>query len=314
MEIWIERIIPGLSRLLLFVAAGVYVGSLLESSGWIQKLSFLARPYCRLGKLPQICGAGFITAFASPRAANSMLAGARSDEAISREEMIAGAVANILPSTLSHIRITALMIIPLLGYAGAAYMGFQLLLGITCTIAALIISRIRIGKGTEYAGAGDEKRDEKTSFADAHRKAWKRTRKILLRVCMISIPLYILVAYLDAYGIFQALAQKMPAVVTDVLPPASFVVVASHMVNIRHAAAAASEMLDSGTLTSAQVFLVLVIGYGLTIPIRSLRHNIPSAVGIFPGRDGIRIVLFSQSLRLIFTLLTAVSIILFIRI
>ena len=311
MEIWLDRIIPGIVRLLICVSIGVFVGSLLDSMGWLRQLSFLAAPLRRVGGLPPQCYTAFITAFASPRAANGILSGAYDQELISRRQMIAGALVNTFPNSLSHVRIMAFAIIPLAGYAGAAYVCFQMLVGVGCSLAAVVGVRIFVGAGGE-AGEEGEVSCSKLGFREAVRKAYKHARKVLLRIVVVTVPLYIVVSYLDKMGVFAAMADKLPPSLSAVLPPAALAILVGHMTNILTAASAASELLQSQTMGAAQVFLTFLIGYGLTIPIRAVRHSIPAAVGVFPAKDGLTIVLLSSGLRLFFTVVAIVLTIMFI--
>ncbi len=302
MEIWLNKIIPGILRILIFVSAGVFTGSLLNYLGWLSKLTFLARPFQFIGKLPVQCSTSFVTAFASPRAANGILAGSYDQKIITRQEMIIGALANILPNTLSHIRIMAFAIIPLAGYAGIAYVIFQLLLGLTGTFIALISGRLLIKKSANDDIAQETKHDI-IPLGMAAKKAFKHLRRVLKRILLITIPLYILIAYLDYFGVFYNLANKLPSRLTDILPPASIAVLAGHITNIVTAASVGADLLKSNSLTAQQLFLTFLIGYAITIPIRATKHSIPSAVGIFPAKDGILIVLLSSGIRLLFTLI-----------
>ena len=72
---------------------GAFLGALAESRGWMGWFSSLARPLSLLGRLPDVCGASFVTAFASNNAAGSMLAEAYAAGNITRFQMIVGAVA-----------------------------------------------------------------------------------------------------------------------------------------------------------------------------------------------------------------------------
>ncbi len=305
MDIWLDKIIPGVLRILIYVSIGVFIGSLLNSLGWLRKLSFLATPFRRIGRLPSQCCSAFITAFASPRAANGILAGAFDQQIITRNEMIISALANTLPNTLSHIRVLAFAIIPLAGYAGFAYVLFQLIVGLSCTLTALLIGRFFITT-TQSGNSKNELIETVLPFNVAARKAYKHVRRVLKRILLITVPLYIFISYLDYFGVFAKLANKLPDALTSILPPASIAVLVGHMTNIVTAASVASGLLKSQTLTTGQVFLTFLIGYAITIPIRATKHSIPAAVGVFPTKDGLTIVLLSSGMRLLFTIVAII--------
>ena len=292
-------------RLLTVVAAGVMAGTLLEATGVMKRVAYISGPMLKLGKLSPVCGTAFVTAFASPRAANSILASAYSEQSLSRRELISGALVNLFPGSLTHLRVLAFVLIPLLGVAGVAYVLFQIITGFICALTALIASSLLAGgsKQSTFAGtknSGEE--EQKKSLRDALKEGWKRARKMLIRVICITVPIYVAVAVLEQYGVFSSLTEYLPQSMTHILPPAGITVVAAHLSSVINAAGVASELLGTGTLSSAQVFLTLVCGYVLSMPIRVMRHTIPAAVGIYPYREALLIVIAGQSLRLFFTL------------
>jgi len=303
-DILLDRILPGVLRLLGSVVLGVLIGSLLENLGLMRWGAFLARPFVRLGRMPEVWGSSFLVAFASPRAANAMLSDAAAAGTISRRCLVAGAVANTLPAVLVHVRVLAFVLIPLLGPAGVAYVGFQLTAGLACTLAALIGSRLRGACGSGSGGpllAGG--RVERGTLREALQRALHRLRRMILRVLLITVPLFVLVVSLDALGVFRRLADLLPEALRSVFSPSVLVVVAAHLSSVMNAAGAASGFLQSGEMTGLTLFLTLVGGYVLSAPVRALRHSIPSALGIFPGRTGLRIVGISVGVRLAFDLL-----------
>ena len=291
----------GLLRLIVLVSAGVFAGSLLESTGWTRKLGFLVRPLTNWAKLPSACGSAFVTAFVSPRAANSMLAGAYADNKLRRHEMITGALINIFPNTLCHMRVLAFAVIPLLGVVGAAYVGFQFVTALVVTVIMLGVGRGLSGKlvpsGGDTTNDTENREQETETWGEATKRAMKRTRKILTRVMLITAPLYIAVGILDHLGIFRQAAEVMPQALAAVLPPASVTVVAGHMSSVMNAAGIGAELMHSGTLSGYHLLMTLIAGNLLSMPIRAMRHTIPSILGIFPPRDGIMIVVVGQILR-----------------
>lgn len=302
---FILHLIPSVVRLMVFISLGVFVGCLLEHSGLSRKLAVLSRPFERWSRLPRVCASAFALAFISPRAANGMLAGACLDERITRREMISAAIANTFPNTFLHLRTMAFAIIPLLGTAGLAYVLFQLISGLCCTLFVITVLRYTLPR-KPHTNATQTTLPETTKLSgkEVLHKACKRTQKILKRILVLTVPLYLIIGLLDHYGLFTKLATQMPATLANILSPASMTVIAAHMSSMLNAASVASKLLESGTLTHLDVFIALLFGYTLSVPIRVIRHSIPSALGVFPGRDGLRIVFIAQGLRLLLALLT----------
>ncbi len=297
----VSDIVIGVVRLLVLVSAGVFAGSILEATGWMKRVGFLVRPLTRFGRLPSTCGSAFLTAFLSPRAANSMLAGGYSDNRLGRYEMITGALVNVLPNTLAHLRILAFAVIPLLGGVGVAYIGFQIGVASAVSLIVLTVARVFSGKsreeGVEEEETGADSDGESESWRMVFRRSAERTKRILTRIMLITVPIYVLVAILDHAGVFRQAAEHMPEALVAVLPPASIAVIAAHMSSVMNAAGVAAEFLHSASLSGLQVFMTLVAGYVLSMPVRAVRHAIPAAVGIFPPRDGVIIVVISLCLR-----------------
>ena len=48
-----------LTRLMLFITIGLFVGQIIEVSGWIKPMALLARPLFRFGRLGNRCSAAF---------------------------------------------------------------------------------------------------------------------------------------------------------------------------------------------------------------------------------------------------------------
>lgn len=293
-----HNLIPGTLKLLLFICVGVFTGCLLEHSGLGKKLSVLGRPFSRWSKLPPSCASAFAMAFVSPRAANAMLAGAATDGQISRNQMICGAIANTFPNTFLHLRTMMFVVVPLLGISGLAYIGFQILSGLCCTLIIVLYARFKFRSNAENTSGGNPIVKPPLSKKDILNKAWTRTKKIMRRVFMITVPLYVVIGFIDHLGIFQALSSRMPETFNKAIAPAAISVLAAHMSSIMNAASAASSLLKSGTLSQMDVFITLLAGYILSVPMRMTRHSIPSALGIFPGKSGFQIVFIQQGLRL----------------
>jgi len=301
---WLEHILPGVIRLIVAVTLGIYLGTLLEATPLARWAGWLARPFMHWGRLPSVCATAFVTSFISPRTANTLLAGSHSSGQLSRRHMILGALANTFPASFVHIRTTLFILIPLLGAAGAGYILFQIASGLTGALLALTAARL----WREPAAPPDAPLyvpSEPSPLRAVLRLSWQRSRPILTRVLLLTVPLYALVAWADAHGFFERLTEWLPTPLARILPASSLSIIVAHMTNVLTATSIASELLHSGRLTGGQVFLTLVLGYGLTIPLRTLRHTLPSYVGIFPGRDGVWLVMVSQGFRIVFTALVA---------
>ncbi len=69
----LSRLLWPLTRLMLFITLGLFIGQIIEAAGWIRTMAVLARPLFRFGRLGDHCSAAFTAAFFSGVTANAML-------------------------------------------------------------------------------------------------------------------------------------------------------------------------------------------------------------------------------------------------
>lgn len=299
MSDWTVRLIFYILRLLLVVGLGCFFGAIFEYRNWLKTASWLAKPLIKLGRFPEICGSAFLTAFVSNPAANSMIAGARADGKITRREMILSGIANSYPAKLSHSMRILFPVVFALGLPAILYFALQFSGGLIRTIIILLIGRTKNTAEISEAIAPEQK---VISWKETFQKAWKRTRKVMLRVILITIPIYVSVAYLAKIGFFKSWKNSMPAFLEPFLPPEVMTVIVTRLGGLLSAAGAAFELQQLGEITPYQIVIAFFMGNVITNPIRTVRRNLPSAMGIF-GKDGLWIVLILQTCRLIFALI-----------
>jgi hypothetical protein len=87
---------------------------------------------------------------------------------------------------------------------------------------------------------------------------------------------------------------------------AASVVIFSLAAEFTSGMAAAGAFLQTGALTVHQTVLALILGNIVATPIRALRHQLPTHVGIFSPGLGTRFLLMSQGLRLLSLVVVAV--------
>ncbi len=277
---------------------GAFLGALAESRGWMGGLSFLARPLSRFGRLPDVCGAAFVTAFASNNAAGSMLAEAHAAGRITRFQMIVGAIVNSFPAKTQHLARAGWRILPLLGLTALAYMLLQILIVEIYTIIVLTVSRF-VSKPAEATAMAVAQAKQKPSFKESVTRSLRAAGKLALRVLCISVPIFILVCWLADKGAFKKIEKAVPAPVARAIPHSALAIMTAKMGGLVGAAGVAAKMLKEGTATVMHVLIALTAANMLTLPFSALRRNLPSALGIFPKRDGVWIVAVSQGARFV---------------
>ncbi len=286
-----------LFKLALMISIGVFIGTIFERINLQNRLAFILKPLSKFTGLSSLGCTAFVTAFASPRAANTILASSCDEGLISKREMILSALANSTAAVFVHLRVSSFVLLPLLGKVGLAYIGVQIIGAFITTILALLI----LNKNSSVC---DINKDIKlTPTNKKHKTLWqvffKRNKTILLRVLIITVPLYSIIYFLNINGYLALTTSILPDNLKSILRPESMVIIGVHFSGIMPAVSAASLALRDGVLSQTQVFITLLVGYIFTTPVRAIRHTLPSALGIFPGKTGLYIVTISQIIKII---------------
>lgn len=289
-----------LARLLLYLAAGLLVGQIVESLGWTEKLSRWLSPMIRWGHMKQASGAAFTASFVSGIVANSLLMAAHQEGKISRKELVlAYLLDNGLPMFLVHLPSTFFIVISVAGGAGFVYLVITFLAACLRSIAALVAARLVLAPNTHpLAASGEEHAAVREGVAAA---IWRKFGDRFKRVVAYTLPIYVLVFILNDWGLFQWLrAVTARAVSTGFFPiEAAGVVVFAFAAEFSSGMAAAGALLDAGTLTVKQAGLALVAGTIVSTPLRAVRHQLPTHAGIFSLGLASELLMVSQGLRVL---------------
>ena len=137
---------------------------------------------------------------------------------------------------------------------------------------------------------------------------WGKFRRRFSRVVLYTLPIYCLIFLADDRGLFTWLREAAAShVALSFLPMgAASVVIFSLAAEFTSGMAAAGAFLQTGALTVHQTVLALILGNIVATPIRALRHQLPTHVGIFSPGLGTRFLLMSQGLRLLSLVVVAV--------
>ena len=294
-----------LARLLGIMAASLGLSALIEGMGWAEVMARFTGPLLRFGGFGNWAATAFITAFVSGIAANTMIWNAYKEGKMGRREMILAVFLNIgLPSYVLHLPTTLAIILPLVGKAGAIYMGITFSAAVLRTIAVMLAGRIVL-QGTEKgytASAPTEKRDTEPEGR------WSRVKRLytkyltnrLSRIAAYTVPIYIGILLLQHYDFFTWLqGESLALFPSSTLPVEGIsVVVFSIIAEFTAGAAAAGAMLSQGMLSLNQTVLALVLGNVIATPFRAVRHQLPRYLGIFQIRTGLLLLLGGQFLRI----------------
>jgi len=120
--LWDGLAVP-LSRLLLSVSIGLFVGTLIEALHWTRAVAKVTQPLVRLGRLKDVAGASFSLAFFSGAAANTMLSEAFEKGEITKREVMLSNLFNSLPTYFLHLPTLFFIAAPFIGQAAVLYVG-----------------------------------------------------------------------------------------------------------------------------------------------------------------------------------------------
>jgi hypothetical protein len=308
-EFTLVAILQSSAWILFAVSIGAFIANIIESRNWTGFTTFIVRPLLKFSRLPGVCGVSFTTAFFSNNAAGGMLAAAHAEGKLSRKEMFIGAITNSFPAKFKHMMRPAVVIVPLLGMTAVFYLLIQLVLEILQVL--LVFS---FGRKEKSANTGEFTAKVKIvpSWDESIRGSLKATGKILLRVILITLPIFIFVAYLGDKGVFKEVEKKIPQNLQSVLSPEIIAIMGSKLGGLVSSASVAEKMFKNHKVTSLQILIAFMAANLMTIPFSALRRNLPTAVGIFPKRDGVWIVGITQGLRFMFNFI-ALSILIIIQ-
>lgn len=288
-----------LCRLLLGLSLGLLVASILENLRWTQGLARLASPLSRAAHLPPPASAAFALAFVSPAAANGLLSESLNKGTLSRRELLLANIYNSLPAYILHTPTLFFLTWPVLGIPALTYVGLTLLAAVGRTALVTLLSRHLLPSlpRDAYVSAVIT-----PSFppCTALYRAWQRFLRRLPRLVGFTVPIYVLMFFLQHEGYFAMAEQWMAAHMDSVpfLKPQALGVVVLHLAaELGAALGAAGSILQTGALSARDVVLALLVGNILSTPMRALRHQFPAYAGFFRPSVALCCLVSNQGLR-----------------
>ena len=299
----VSRLLWPIVELMLTIAVGLVVGQVIEATGWTRRLSILARPLFRFGRLGNRCGAAFTAAFVSGVAANAMLFDFYLDEKISRRQLFLTNFVNQFPVFFLHLPTTFFTVISMTGMAGVLYFILTFIATVGRTAAFLVYGHFRLPPAPpdDMETPADGPSPGASKFKAAWQNVLQRFPGRLLRIGIFVVPIYAAVFVLNAMGLFTAMRDWLTRfVVTAFIPvEALSLVVLSFVAEFTSGFAAAGALMAAGILTVKQTVLALLTGNVLAFPIRALRHQLPHYMGIYSPRMGAELLILGQIFRVI---------------
>ncbi len=262
----------------------------------------------RMARLPEIVGLAMPTALCSNAAANSMLVSSHAEGRIPTSALIAGGMANSYLAYVSHSIRVMYPVIGAIGIPGVLYFAVQFSGGFIVLLCVLLWNRWRTSGYSEFGAE---------TLAEAAPRAWPasvrlaavRSLTLLFRMVCITVPLMLGIEWLLKSGAFSFWEQYIPDQVTRFFPAELVSVVAAQMGGLVQSSAVAANLKAEGLIDNAQIVLAMLVGSAVGNPFRTLRRNLPSALGIFPVPVAFAIVLGMQLSRFLVTVIASAGVV-----
>ena len=291
----ITGLVLPLLRLVGVMAVSLIVAQALETFRWTEYIANLAVPLVRRAHLSALSGASFSLSFASPSAANAVLAEGLVERKIGRRELIIANVMNSTPAFFVHLPTLLAMAWSFLEIHALAYVGLLFFAAALRTLGAVVAGRIMLA-------APEEERSlpVPTARIGTFRSMLTRFRKRLTKICLFTIPVYCFIFFLQQAGAFSVMEAWLAAHMGALFflhPGALGLVILFVAAESNAAFAAAAALIAGGTITPEQAVIALLTGNILSSPMRAFRHQLPSYSGFFSPPTAWLLVSVNQSLR-----------------
>lgn len=297
--IWGQIIWP-LSKLMVFISIGLFIGNLIEALHWTRHVAKIARPLARLGRLGDISAASFAIAFVSGVTANTMLAEAYAQGHMSRRELILSNLFNSLPAYFLHLPTMVFITVPILKSAAYIYLSITIGAALLRTLSILFVGRVVLPGPVQDQDPGPPTL-QKIDFSQVLQKTWRRFTRRIKKIMLITAPIYVLVHVLHKTGAFTAAEQFLSTSMTGLFwlnPQTMGIVIFQLIAEFSAGMAAAGALLEAGTLPVRDVVLALVAGNVLSSPMRAFRHQFPYYAGIYKPGMAMRLIIYNQAFRI----------------
>jgi len=275
----------------------IFIMSLLTYSGYLYKISWIARPLMKFGHLHESLGITFITAFGSPSAASAMLRSLHENGFISRKEVIIAVLSNAFPVMIMESRTMLPVMISFLGRTGLVIFGIMLSARFIQTIVALAIGRILFSESSSIIDKSALMKERLTGML-LIKKSFSETLVLIKRIIKITIPITILIYTLIEAGVFNYIALKIQFLaLLFKIPVEGLTIVAAYFGNYMAAYTVAGNLLSHGILTPKEIILTILTAKVLASIFFAVRHSTPYYIGIFGSGLGLKITVLNTLFR-----------------
>ena len=305
-------------RLFSIVGLAAFLGGIIEGRRWYMHLARCMGRLTRMARLPEIVGVAMPTALCSNAAANSMLVASHAEGMIRNSALIAGGMINSYLAYISHSVRVMYPVIGAIGLPGLLYFSVQFTGGFLVILGVLLWNRHHVSRLESQTGKLDSHTpcvpyDESPilPWKQVFQKAALRAAALLFRMTCLTVPIMLGMEWLLKSGALDFWDHHVPEQITRFFPSELLSIVAAQMGGLVQSAAVSANLHAQGLVDNAQILLAMLVASAVGNPIRTLRRNLPSALGIFRPSTALIIVSGMQLSRLLTTLMATILVILF---
>lgn len=284
----------------------IFIMSLLNYGGYIQRISWIARPLMRFGHLHESLGITFMTAFASPSAASAMLRSLHEKGLITRKEVIIAVLSNAFPVMIMEARTMMPVMISFLGRTGLIIFIILISARFLQTLTALTIGRFLFSESDTVIDKSKITGDILTGLL-LLKKSFSETFSLMKRIIKVTIPVTILTFTLIEAGVFTYISLKIQFMALWFrIPVEGLSIVAAYFGNYTAAYTVAGNLFTHGVLSQKEIIITILTAKVLASIFFAVRHSTPYYIGIFGSGLGMRITVLNTTFRNCFDIGTIV--------
>lgn len=300
-----------IGRVFLMVGIAGFFGALMEARQWYRYLGKGLIKITQKARLPEIIGLAMPIALYSSVGANSMLVASHEKGEIPTSALITGGMANSYLTHFSHSVRVMYPVIALIGIAGIGFFAIQLLGGFLLICGCFMVHWYMSKEKEQDLSHLSLTQKEPLAWKPAIKQGLIRTFAILFRMGYITVPLMLGTEWIIKSGMLDFWEEAVPYQVAKFFPAELIAIVIAQIGGLIQSASVSSHFLAEHMVNHAQILLAMLVASAIGNPIRTLRRNLPIALGIFPVKVALTIVLSMQLARLLITILGSALVVLY---
>lgn len=302
-----------IARLFLMVGIASFIGALMEARCWYRYFGKGLVRITQKARLPEIVGLAMPIALYSSVGANSMLIASHKKGEIPMSALITGGMANSYLAHFSHSVRVMYPVIALIGIAGIGFFAVQLLGGLLLVCGVFIVHRHKSKEQERDFSALTLEHKEPKPWKSALKIGTLRSLAILFRMGYITIPLMLGTEWLIKSGLLDFWEEAVPRQVAKFFPAELIAIVIAQIGGLIQSAGVSAHFLAENMISHAQILLAMLVASAVGNPIRTMRRNLPTALGIFPVKAALTIVLSMQFARFLITVLGSFAVMVYLH-